>query len=164
AALVRLDDRAEHALRRRERSGRPIYAGIATRAVALATDAIVAIALYMSVVGVVALVASLVGGLRPERLVGSLLGGGWILIAGAYFVLFWSGAGQTPGMRLLRLRVRTAAGRAPSVGRSIMRLLGLVLATVPMLVGFLPVLFDERRRGMADFIAGTVVVYDDTDP
>jgi uncharacterized RDD family membrane protein YckC len=83
------------------------------------------------------------------------------VIAGGYFVLFWSSAGQTPGMRLLRLRVRTAAGDPPSVGRSIVRVIGLVLAIVPLFLGFVPVLFDERRRGLADFMAGTTVVYDD---
>jgi uncharacterized RDD family membrane protein YckC len=158
-AAVRLDERAAF---RRARDGRSVYAGIGTRALALATDAIVTIAIYMSVVGVVALVSSLVGGLRPQWLVGVLLAVGWILIAGGYFVLFWSAAGQTFGMRLLRLRVRTAAGGVPSTGRSIVRLVGLVLSIVPMFLGFVPVLFDKRRRGLADFLAGTVVVYADS--
>jgi uncharacterized RDD family membrane protein YckC len=158
AAAVRLDERA--VLRRRARAGRSVYAGIVTRALALATDAIVTIALFMSAVGIVALISSLVGGIRPEWLVGALLAGGWILIAGSYFVLFWSAAGQTFGMRLLRLRVRTGDGGTPSTGRSIVRLIGLVLSIVPLFLGFVPVLFDERRRGLADFLAGTVVVYE----
>ena len=115
----------------------------------------------MSVVGIAALVASMVGGLRPEWLVGALLASGWMLIAGTYFVLFWSSAGQTPGMRLLRVHVHGPAGDPPSIGRSLVRLVGLVLAIVPMFAGFIPVLFTERRRGLPDFLAGTVVVYDD---
>ena len=116
----------------------------------------------MSLTGLVALVASLVGGLRPAWLVGALLGSGWMLVTGTYFVLFWSSAGQTPGMRLLRLRVRGPGGTAPSVLRSFVRLIGLVLAIVPFFAGFVPVLFSERRRGLPDFVAGTVVLYDDT--
>jgi uncharacterized RDD family membrane protein YckC len=161
ASAARLDDRAEQAVRRRPRAARPIYGGIATRAIALATDAALVTVLFMSVTGLVALVASLVGGLRPAWLVGALLGFGWLLIAGSYFVLFWSAAGQTPGMRLLRLRVRGPDGEAPSIGRSMARLLGLVLAIVPLFAGFVPVLFTERRRGLQDFVAGTVVVYED---
>lgn len=161
ASAVRLDDRVEHAVSRRKRVDRPAFAGIATRAVALATDAIVITAMYMAVVGVVAIVASLVGGLRPEWLVGALLSVGWVLTAGAYFVLFWSTAGQTPGMRLLRLRVETTAGSAPPLGRSIVRLVGLVLSIALLFIGFVPVLFDQRRRGLADFLAGSVVLYDD---
>jgi uncharacterized RDD family membrane protein YckC len=115
----------------------------------------------MSTVGIVSLVASLVGGLRPDWLVGTLLAGGWLLVVSLYFVVFWSAAGQTPGMRLLRLRVLGPEGGHPSIGRSLARMVGLVLAIVPMFIGFVPVLFTAQRRGLQDFLAGTVVVYDD---
>ena len=161
ASALRLDDRAEQVVRRPPRTERSIYGGIATRAIALATDAAVTIVLFMSAVGIVALIASLVGGLRPEWLVGALLASGWTLVVGTYFVLFWSAAGQTPGMRLLHVRVRGPAGDTPSIGRSLVRLVGLVLAIVPMFAGFVPVLFTQRRRGLPDFLAGTVVLYDD---
>jgi uncharacterized RDD family membrane protein YckC len=85
-----------------------------------------------------------------------------MLIAGTNFVLFRSAAGQTPGMRLLSLRVLGPADHTPSVGRSLVRLVGLVLAIVPMFAGFVPVLFTERRRGLPDFLAGTVVLHDDS--
>ncbi len=127
ASAARLDDRAERAVGRPARATRPRYAGIATRAIALATDAAVTIVLFMSVVGMAALVSSLVGGLRPEWLVGVLLGSGWMLTVAAYFVLFWSSAGQTPGMRLMRVRVFGPAGDSPSIGRSLVRLVGLLL-------------------------------------
>ena len=161
ASAARLDDRAEQIVRRPPRSERPIYGGIATRAIALATDAALTIVLFMSVVGTAALIASLVGGLRPAWLAGALLASGWMLIVGTYFVLFWSTTGQTPGMRLLRMRVQGPAGGPPSIARSLVRLVGLVLAIVPMFAGFIPVLFTERRRGLPDFLAGTVVLYDD---
>ena len=160
ASAARLDDRAERVVRRPPRPERPVYGGIATRA--LAIDAAVTLVLFMSVVGVVALVASLVGGLHPDWLVGILLAAGSMLVAGMYFVLFWSAAGQTPGMRLLRIRVRGPAGDSLSIGRSLVRLVGLGLAIVPMFAGFVPVLFSERRRGLPDFLAGTVVLHDDT--
>jgi uncharacterized RDD family membrane protein YckC len=160
-SAVRLDDRVERAVRRRERPGHTVFAGIVTRALALAVDGAATLGLHLLLVAVVALVASLVGGLRPEWLVGVLLALGWILIAGGYFVLFWSTTGQTPGMRLFRLRVHNAEGTVPSVGRSIVRMVGLVLAIAVFFVGFVPVLFDEHRRGLPDFLAGTVVKYED---
>ena len=43
-------------------------------------------------------------------------------------------------------------------------MVGLVLAIVPLFAGFIPVLFTARRRGLPDFLAGTVVVYDDASP
>jgi uncharacterized RDD family membrane protein YckC len=79
----------------------------------------------------------------------------------AYFVLFWTTTGQTPGMRLMQLRVVTATGAPPRFWRSVLRLIGLGLAIVPLFAGFLPVLVDDRRRALQDFLAGTVVLYAD---
>jgi uncharacterized RDD family membrane protein YckC len=162
AASARLDGRAETLVRRRARAEGSIFGGVATRALALATDAALTIVMFMSVVGIAALVASLVGGVRPAWLAGALLAGGWMLVVAGYFVLFWSTAGQTPGMRLLQVRVRIRGPdeRPLSIGRSLVRFVGLLLAIVPMFAGFLPVLFTEERRGLPDYLAGTVVVYE----
>jgi len=40
--------------------------------------------------------------------------------------------------------------------------IGLFLAIIPLFAGFIPALFDRRRRALPDYLAGTVVVYDDT--
>ena len=61
----------------------------------------------------------------------------------------------------MRLRARRADGGGISLGRAIVRALGLALAIIPLFAGFLPALFDERRRALPDYLAGTVVVYDD---
>jgi uncharacterized RDD family membrane protein YckC len=159
-AAERLDLRAEQIVTRTPRSEPAIHAGIATRALALAVDAGVSTVLFMAAVGVSSLVASLVGSLRPAWLAGALVSSGFFILAGIYFVLFWSAAGQTPGMRLLRLRVCRAEGGSLSVGRAVLRLAGLLLAIVPLFAGFIPVLFTERRRGLPDYLAGTVVVYE----
>jgi uncharacterized RDD family membrane protein YckC len=159
---VRLDDRAERAVHREPRAARAPFAGIATRAAALGVDASVILVAFASLAALAGVIASLVGGFRPQWLAGILLGSGLALLAGGYFVLFWSGAGQTPGMRLLHLRVRGRTGRPPSFGRAVVRAFGTAIAIVPFFAGYLPVLFDERRRGLPDFLAGTEVVYDDT--
>lgn len=154
ASAVRLDGRLS-------RAQSPTYAGIATRGVALAIDALLALAIFASTSAVLALIATLVGGIHPAWLAGSLLAVGWVLIGGGYFVLFWSAAGQTPGMRLLRLRVRRADGGGLSALRAAMRVVGLALAIIPLFAGFLPALVDRRRRALPDYLAGTVVVYED---
>jgi uncharacterized RDD family membrane protein YckC len=157
-AAARLDQR----LARPAQGRLPSYAGIATRAAALAMDALAALSIFVLGSAVFALIASLVGGIRPHWLAGSLLGIGWIVVAGGYFVLFWSAAGQTPGMRLMRLRIVRPGGGGLSVGRAIVRAVGLALAIIPFFAGFIPALFDERRRALPDYLAGTVVLYDDT--
>jgi uncharacterized RDD family membrane protein YckC len=156
AGAARLDDRTD---RRRAGADRA-YAGLASRALAFAADAVVCAGLFVAVAGVAALAGWMVGGLRPQWLVDLLLAIGLAAVSATYFVLFWSTAGRTPGMHLLHLRVAVAGSpQPPSTGRCLVRLAALALAIVPLFAGFLPVLFDRRRRGVADMIAGTTVVY-----
>jgi uncharacterized RDD family membrane protein YckC len=154
----RLDDRLDRA-----GTSAAGFAGLASRAAAFSVDAFLILVIFTVVSGFVALISSLVGTLRPAWLAGLLLGGGGALVAGAYLVLFWSAAGKTPGMYLLRLRVRRPAGETPSVGRALVRAVGTWISIVPFFAGYLPVLFDRRRRGLPDLLAGTEVVYSEPD-
>jgi len=143
-------------------TGTPVvYAGIATRAVALAIDAALALGLFVIGAALLGLIGSLVGEIRPDWIVAALLSSGWAITMTAYFVGFWTVTGQTPGMRLMHIRVIARDGTPPSLVRSIARLIGLVLAIIPLFAGFLPVLVDNRRRGLPDMLAGTVVLYAD---
>jgi uncharacterized RDD family membrane protein YckC len=142
----------------------PLYAGVATRAVAFTIDVAIAHLIFLTGAALLGLVASLVSELRPEWLVAVLLASGWTVVVGGYFVLFWTAAGQTPGMRLMRLRVARASGDPPRLGRALLRLIGLGLAIVPLFAGFLPVLFNERRRGLHDFVGDTVVLHAERAP
>jgi uncharacterized RDD family membrane protein YckC len=154
-AAGKLDDRAGPAAARRSE-----YAGVGSRGAALTIDAVAVLGIFVGVSAVTALIASLVGGIRPQWLAGTLLGSGLVLIGAAYFTLFWSAAGQTPGMRLMHLRVRRANGGGLSALRAFVRAIGLGLAIAPFFLGFLPALFDARRRALQDYLAGTVVVYE----
>jgi uncharacterized RDD family membrane protein YckC len=137
------------------------YAGIATRGVALAIDAALSQGAFVIGAALLGLIGSLVGTIRPEWLAPMLLSGGWAITMTGYFVGFWAVTGQTPGMRLMHVRVVARNGRPPSFGRGLVRLVGLILAIIPLFAGFLPVLVDDRRRGLADMLAGTVVLYAD---
>ena len=64
-------------------------------------------------------------------------------------------------MHLLGLRVQGPNGRKPGLLRSLVRLVGLWLAIALAFLGFLPVLVDDRRRALQDFLSGTEVVYDE---
>jgi len=161
---VRLDGKAESGPRRlfrKQARTTTTYGGVATRGFALAVDAALIGLVFLVGSALIGLVASLVGHLRPQWLVGVLLGSGYLLVSILYFVGFWSTAGQTPGMRLMRVRVVTRAGSPPGVVRACVRLVGLALAIIPCFAGFLPVLVDDRRRALQDFIARTFVVYDE---
>lgn len=140
------------------------FAGIASRGIGLVVDALVVVGTTLALGGGATLVAKIAGGLRPEWLAGLLLSLAGVAIAIGYFSLFWGTVGQTPGMRLMHVRVlhRRADGQL-TVARSVVRTIGLVLAIIPCFLGFVPALFDSRRRALPDYLAGTVVVYDDVD-
>jgi hypothetical protein len=71
-------------------TGPPVaYAGIATRAVALAIDAALSQGLFVIDAALLGLIGSLVGGIRSDWVVPTLLGGGWAITVIGYFVGFW---------------------------------------------------------------------------
>jgi uncharacterized RDD family membrane protein YckC len=144
----------------REREG--TYAGLVTRAIAYCADALAINVVALAIGAAVALALSLVHALPEDfsTLVYALLAVLYVLWTVGYFVAFWSTTGQTPGARLMRIRVVDAAD-APRIGpvRAAVRVAGLVLATLPLFAGFLMMLWERRRRCLQDCLAGTVVVH-----
>jgi uncharacterized RDD family membrane protein YckC len=137
------------------------YAGIVTRGVALVVDA--ALVNLFAIIGgaAVNLIATLFGNDINFDLGGALLAAGlWVLWVGFYFSTFWAVTGQTPGDSLLGIRVVRADGGDVSAPRAIVRYIGLAICVLTLGLGFLPVLFDGRRRGLHDMLAGTVVRWD----
>jgi uncharacterized RDD family membrane protein YckC len=160
-SLEGMDDAVERPprrlFRRPERDAPPPEAGFATRGFALVVDAAAVNLAFVVGAALVGLVASLAGGL-PGWLAAVLAGAGFALTVVAYFTFFWATSGSTPGMALVRLRVVAADGRALGAGRSLVRLVGLVLSIALLCLGFLPALVSNRRRALQDYLAGTVVV------
>jgi uncharacterized RDD family membrane protein YckC len=136
------------------------YEGLVTRAIAFSIDAAL-INLVALLVGVgIGLALSIVDpGGGTETVLLACGGVAFVAWAVGYFVVFWSTTGQTPGNRLMRIRVCCADdGAVLKPRRALLRFGALVLAALPLFAGFLPVLFDDRRRGVHDMIARTVVV------
>jgi uncharacterized RDD family membrane protein YckC len=145
----------------REAATEPRYEGLVTRGIAFAIDAAVIDLVAIVVAGGVALALSVLS-VPKESLDTVLIASGAALFLGwsvGYFVTFWSTTGQTPGSRLMRIMVCGANdGSILGPRRAAFRFACVVLAVIPLLAGFLPILFDDRRRGLHDILAGTVVV------
>lgn len=133
------------------------WAGVPTRGLGLAVDAVLVNLIFIAVAGTIALIASLTLGMGHGALEGALAGVAWLVVQAAYFAGFWSSAGATPGQALVAVGVRHD-GQPPGFLRSVVRVVGLWLAIAPFLLGFVPALFDGRRRALQDFLAGTTVV------
>ena len=138
----------------------PAYQGLVTRAIAFAVDAAIINLVAIVVAAGVSLSLSVLGSpdlLEPVLV--ALSGAAYAFWSIGYFVAFWSSTGETPGNRLMRIRVCNADGSGPPrPARALLRLGALVLAVIPLFAGLLTILVDDRRRGLHDMLAGTVVV------
>jgi len=96
----------------------------------------------------------------------------YIVIVTVYFVGFWTWRGQTPGKMVIGAKVVKTDGSPIGIRRAVLRFivyflylmlwgftgssLGLLIAIV---IGALIIIaFNKKRRGIHDFVAGTVVV------
>jgi uncharacterized RDD family membrane protein YckC len=137
------------------------YTGLVTRALGFGIDAVIIDLAAVIVVAIVALALSLLK--VPSRIDTALAAIGavvFIVWGAAYFVTFWSTTGQTPGARIMRFRVLAPGAKHGHIGprRALLRLLAMILAAIPLLAGYFMVLFDDRRRGLHDRLARTVVI------
>jgi len=143
----------------------PRYGGLVTRFVAFVMDAAILTVIAFLIVGSVSLALSVFGkSISDLPTWVNLLFGivGAVLLDTAYFVGSWCLTGKTAGQHVMRIRVERDGLRGRiSVWRGIIRLAAGVLAAIPLFAGYLPILFDDRRRGFLDWMAGTVVVFDD---
>lgn len=84
-----------------------------------------------------------------------------------YFIYFWGRRGATPGKKILRLRVklrqeltaRTLVGESGiGDGKAFLRLIGYTINGLLLYLPFLMILFTPEKRGLHDYLAGTIVV------
>ncbi len=161
----RIDTGIEIAARRvvfRKRRSEPTErAGALTRLLAFGLDLLVVNLAFSGLAAITALIGSFFSGTGNGLSGFALALGGalWIGLACLYMVVFWSLAGQTLGMRFFGIRLGTE-GRGLAPRKSLRRLFGLFLAALPFGLGFLGILFDERRRGWEDRLAGVDVLYE----
>ena len=137
------------------------YCGLATRVLAIVIDILIVQAVAWTVGAVAAVAASM---FEPSDQIQTLLIAAGAVIAAlwsaGYFVFFWSTTGQTPGDRVMQIRVQDAeTGRPLHFGRAVLRFLGAILSALLLFLGYLMILVDDRRRALHDRIVGSVVVY-----
>jgi uncharacterized RDD family membrane protein YckC len=81
-----------------------------------------------------------------------------VLIVLGYEIGFWLLAGQTPGKRVMGVRIVRTDGERMRLGTCVRRLIGYAISHI-LYLGYLWILVDNRRQGFHDKIAGTFVVY-----
>jgi uncharacterized RDD family membrane protein YckC len=76
-----------------------------------------------------------------------------------YLTFFYGVVGTTIGKHLLGLRVVNREGKSPDLRQIVVRVLAYAVSALPLYLGFLAILSDDRRRGWHDRISGTYVVH-----
>jgi uncharacterized RDD family membrane protein YckC len=142
-------------------------ATIGSRFLALAIDTLIQVGCGLILFAGLSMAAILANGasqrMGPWLLAAAVLG--FFLIYYGYFALFesiWNG--QTPGKRVIGLRVIHASGRPVSVFEAILRNIVRVADQLPGIyaIGIVCVFVTQRSQRLGDLAAGTVVVHEDT--
>ncbi len=153
-------ERAYRRLRRRPQRTEPApNAGLVSRATAFAADIAILNGIFLATGALLSLAIGAVFGngfAAPVVAIGTVA---WFAVGSLYLIAFWSLSGQTPGMRFLGLELHCETGRRIGKRRAVRRLVGTVLAIIPLGLGFLRVLGDDRRQSLGDRWGGTEMLY-----
>lgn len=141
-------------------------AGIGSRFLAIAIDTLIQVALYL-LTGLIFLLL-LPEGFSIFTFLPKTLGPAIAIFVGfaiywGYFAIFeilWSG--QTPGKRIVAIRVIHESGRPinayEAIGRNLMRAVDVMPGIYG--VGLVCMMLNKQSRRLGDFVAGTVVVHE----
>jgi uncharacterized RDD family membrane protein YckC len=137
------------------------YAGFVSRSIAFGIDFVIVLLVCTAGVQFVRAVGSALGVDRFAEGQGGALAFGLSVpvVLVVYCAVLWTLVGRTIGMMALGLRVVTVDGTKLGVGRSFVRAVGYWLSMI-FLIGFIWMVFDQRRQGLHDKLAHTFVVYD----
>ena len=82
-----------------------------------------------------------------------------LIIGWLYFALQESGPNMaTIGKRAMRIKVTDLSGNRITFGQATGRHFGKIISTLILLIGYLMMLWDEKRQTLHDKIAGTLVI------
>ena len=164
----RFDDALERVMRKvigRPRTEPTRNVGLVTRALATIFDAAILNGILLAATALLGIVVSAL--FNPDHVSAPAIvlgAGAWILLTSAYLMTFWSLAGQTPGMRILSIRVEKDGSRRLGARVARRRLGGVFLSFLALGIPFLSVITRDDRRGYHDRRAGTIVVRVDPVP
>ncbi len=138
------------------------YVGVVTRTIAIVIDAVLIDVVALAATGAALIVRSVFGlaGKHHGTVVAVIAASAFAIWMISYFAVFWTTTGQTPGNRVMHIRVVRSDGSRVRPRHALIRL-GAMAISLPLFWGYLPILTSARRRGVPDVMAGTVVVVAD---
>ena len=129
------------------------YAGSGQRFLAYLIDVVVTIIVSV----VFGIILGLVVGKSSSTLMISTLFN--IIFYVSYWVIYQSKSGQTIGKKMMNIKVVDSSGKVPGVGTFFLRdTVGKIVSGIIIYIGFLMILWDSKKQGLHDKIAGTYVI------
>lgn len=148
-------------------------AGLGSRFLAVALDSLIQGAVTMVLVLIAVMVFSAVGTHGMETMSNRAAKWFMALMILGYFVLVWGyytlfeafRNGQTPGKRVMKIRVIKDSGRQITFFEALARNLLRVIDTLPgaYLTGVISILVTKQNKRLGDLVAGTIVVHERVD-
>jgi uncharacterized RDD family membrane protein YckC len=146
-------------------------AGIGSRFLAILADSVLQVVALFVMFFVFALIVSAAPHVRGTTTMVNT-GAKWFVAAVVlfYFLLYWGyfslfeafWNGQTPGKRLLKIRVIKDSGRQISLFEALARNLIRIVDALPSfyLVGVITMLCNREQKRLGDLVAGTIVIHE----
>lgn len=127
------------------------YAGFWIRFMATLLDGVILLVASMVMGAVLGLVTG-----NSAQTLNSILG---LLISIGYYVFYQASAGQTLGKKVMKIKVVNEQGATPTVFIFFLReIIGKFISSIILGIGYLMVIWDGKKQGLHDKIAGTFVV------
>lgn len=136
------------------------YAGAGRRLVAALLDSVILFAINISIAMLLVGSFSLMPTEGAENAAGGILILiSYIILPVGYWVVLQSQMGQTLGKKALGIKVVDSEGKTPSVVTFFLReIVGKIVSAIILLIGYLMILWDSKKQGLHDKIAGTYVI------
>lgn len=135
------------------------YASVWKRLGALVIDMLIVNLLALAFVPGAMVVFNMMGNLDTFRefILGPV--GMWFLILPVvYMFLLWGLLSRSVGMFVMKTRIATESGASIGWVKALIRVIGYIISGLLLMLGFLPILFDKKKRGLHDRLAGSVVI------
>ncbi len=104
---------------------------------------------------IILLIPGIVLQLAVEAPAGNLLS---FAVGLVYTIGFWVAQGATPGKMAVGIKITTVDGEPIDFGKALLRYVGYIASALILLIGYLMIGFTREKRGLHDYIAGTVVI------
>lgn len=133
-----------------------VYAGFGRRFLATIIDGFVVGLIEFVILFITGLIFGLVNLTGLGIMLGYIL---VLVVVLGYYIGFLVKKGATLGKMAMGIKVITVSGEPLTVGRVFLReIVGKFVSAIVLYIGFLSILWDQKKQGWHDKIAGTVVV------